>query len=267
MSSVQRPSVRYDLVVGEHDAVEEVDLLAVSIAIGAHRRETAAASASRSVEPHVAQGDVRLDRLELDAQSDGVAEAAVGVGEGGEQVGVLAVRTCGDDLAVAGEDVHLDHGLVRQPVAERRRLDAEAGYCAPERDGPQLGNDQRHQAVRQRRIDQVLVGAHALDVGAARVGVDSDHAVEPGDVEAGDRLSGAGAEQIRGLLCQPNRLPGGDGGIRRAQRSTAASCWAVAESIRAIGATLATVIHIISCGGDFERHGSSPSRDAVEADP
>jgi len=137
----------------------------------------------------VAQRDVRRHRLEGDPQPDGVAEAAVGVGEGGEQVGVLVVGGRRHDLPVAGEDVHLEHRLVRQAVAERRRLDAESGHRAAQGDGPQLWDDHRHQAVRQGRVDEVFVGAHALDVGGACLGVDRDHTVQPGDVEACDRLT------------------------------------------------------------------------------
>ena len=73
-----------------------------------------------------------------------------------------------DDLAGAGEDVHLEHRLVRQPVAEAGRLDAEPGHRAAERDRAQLRHDERDQAVRQRRVDEVLVGAHALHVGGPR---------------------------------------------------------------------------------------------------
>ena len=78
----------------------------------------------------------------------------------------------GDDLAGAGEHVQLQDRLVRQAVAERGRLDPEAGHRAAQRDGAQLRHHQRHQAVRQRRVDQVLVGAHALHVGGTAGRVD-----------------------------------------------------------------------------------------------
>ena len=71
-----------------------------------------------------------------------------------------------------------------QPVAEAGRLDAEPGDRAAERDRAQLRHHVRDQAVGQRRVDEVLVGAHALHVGGPRVAVDRDHAVQPGDVEA-----------------------------------------------------------------------------------
>ena len=70
-----------------------------------------------------------------------------------------------DHLAGAGEHVHLEHRLVRQPVAEAGRLDAEAGDRAAEGDRPQLRDDERDQPVRQGRVDEVLVGAHALHLG------------------------------------------------------------------------------------------------------
>ena len=156
--------------------------------------------------------DERLDRLELDAQAHRVAERSVRVGEGAEQVGVLGGRG-GDHLAGAGEDVHLQHRLVRQPVAERRRLDAEAGDRAAEGDGLQLRHDQRRQPEGQRRGDEVLVGAHAGDVGRARLGVDRDDVRQPGGVEArGVRLR-ARPEQIRGALGEPHRRRRRDGAI------------------------------------------------------
>ena len=154
------------------------------------------------------------DRLELDAQPGGVAERAVGVGEGVEE---LVAGTSGDHLAGAGEDVHLDDRLVRQPAAEAGRLDAEAGDRAAEGDGAQLRDDEGHQSVGQRGVDEVLVGRHAADVGRACLGVDGDHAVEPADVEAGCVRRLARTEEVGRLLGQPHRLTCGDGGIRRAQ--------------------------------------------------
>ena len=104
-----------------------------------------------------------------------------------------------------------------QPVAERRGLDAEAGDRAAERDRPQLRDDERHQAVGQGRVDEVLVGAHALHVGGAGLDVDRDDAVEAGDVEAGCVRAGARAEEVGGLLGQPHRLPRRDRGVRRSK--------------------------------------------------
>ena len=109
-------------------------------------------------------------------------------------------RARGDHLAGAGEDVHLQHRLVGQPVAERGRLDAQAGDRAAEGDRPQLRHDQRDQPVPQGRVDQVLVGAHPLDVGGAPGRVDGDDAVEPGDVESGAVVRGARTEEVRGPL-------------------------------------------------------------------
>ena len=99
------------------------------------------------------EGDERLDGLELDAQTHGVAERPVRIGERAIQIGVLVGRR-GDHLPGAGEDVHLQHRLVRQPVAERRRLDAEAGDRAAEGDGLQLRHDRAapaRRAVSRRR--------------------------------------------------------------------------------------------------------------------
>ena len=153
----------------------------------------------------MAQGDEGVDRLERDPQPGGVAERAVGVGEPVEEVGVLALRSGGDDLARPGEDVHLQHRLVGQTAAERRRLDAEPGDGAAQGDGLELGHHERREAVRQGRLDEVLVGAHALHVSGAGLRVDRDHLVEQGDVEPGRVGARAGPEEVGGLLGQPHR--------------------------------------------------------------
>jgi hypothetical protein len=152
----------------------------------------------------VLEPDVRRNRLQLDLQPQRVAEGAVGVGEAGEQVGVLAVGRGRDDLAVGGENVHLEHRLVRQPVPERGGLDAEPGHRSAERDRLQLRDHERHEPVRQRGVDQVLVGGHALHVSRACHVVDGDHAGERGRVESAHRFGAAEAEQVRGPLGQPH---------------------------------------------------------------
>jgi hypothetical protein len=77
--------------------------------------------------PDVPQVHERLDRLQLDGQLQRVAERAVRVGKSVEQIPMLVVRRNSDQLRIAGEEVHLEHGLVRHTVAERRRLDAQTG--------------------------------------------------------------------------------------------------------------------------------------------
>ena len=121
----------------------------------------------------------------------------------------------GHHLAGAGEDVHLLDRLVRQPAAEARRLDPEPGHRPAERDGLELRHDVRDQAVRQRRVDEVLVGAHALHLGGLALRVDLDDAVEAADVEPGGAAPGPGAEQVGGLLGQPHGFAGRDGVVRR----------------------------------------------------
>ena len=74
----------------------------------------------------------------------------------------------------------------------------------------QLRHDQRHQPVGERGVDQVLVGGHPLHLGGARAGVDREHAVEGGDVEARPLRSGPGTEQVRGALREPDGLAAGD---------------------------------------------------------
>jgi hypothetical protein len=96
---------------------------------------------------------------------------------------VLVVRTRGDDLGRAGEHVHLDHRLVRAAVAVRRRLDAQPGHRAAERDRLELRDDERHEPMTQRRVDEVLVRRHPEHVGGARLRVHRQDAVEAGRVE------------------------------------------------------------------------------------
>ena len=106
-------------------------------------------------EPHVAQLDEGLDRLEFDLQPHRIAERAVGVGEAEEQIGVLVGRSGGDDLTGPGQHVDLQDGFVRQPASERRRLDAEPGHRPAQRDCLELRNDQWRQAVGQCRRNEV----------------------------------------------------------------------------------------------------------------
>ena len=106
---------------------------------------------------------------------------------------------------------------MRQAAAEAGRLDAEAADGAAEGDRAQLRHDVGDQAVRQGRVDEVLVGAHALHVGGLRLVVDRDHAVETRDVEARCARGRARPEEVGGLLRQPHRLTGRDRGVRRRQ--------------------------------------------------
>ena len=208
---VVRPGAEHEVGLGrrEHHAVEEVDALAVPRAVRDHARD-GRLQLLEGAEAHVTGLDVRRDLLQLDPQPDRVAEGAVGVREAAEQVGVRAVRGHGHQVAGAGEDVELAHRLVRQPAAERRRLDAEAGHRTAERDGAQLRDDERHEPLGQGGRDEVLVRAHALDVRRPGRGVDRDDAVEAGDVQPRAGRRGARAEQVRRLLGQPDGAAGRD---------------------------------------------------------
>jgi hypothetical protein len=138
-----------------------------------------------------------------------------------EEIGVLAVGRGRHDLSATGEHVHLQDRLVRQAAAERRRLDAETGDGATERDGAELRHDLRDVAEGQQLVDERLVRAHALDVGRGRsIGryVDGDDAVEPVDIEA-RRVSGpAWTEEVGRALRQPNRITRSDRLERRDER-------------------------------------------------
>jgi hypothetical protein len=121
---------------------------------------------------------------------------------------VLVVGTRPHDLPVPRQDVHLPDRLVREAVAEGRRLDAESSDGASEGDRLELRYDQRRPMVRQESVDDLLVGGHPLDLGRARVGIDVEHPVERADVEPGGAL-GPEAEQVGGGLGQPDRSVGG----------------------------------------------------------
>ena len=155
----------------------------------------------------VAQPHVRPHRLQVDHEAQGVTQRAVGVGEAPVQVGVLAVRRRRDHLAGAGEDLHLPHRLVRQAVPERRRLDAQPGHRAAQGDGLELRDDQGHQAVRERRVDQVLIGRHARDVRGPGDRVHGDHAGQAGGVEGRGRARNRNRFELG--LPSRTRVPGG----------------------------------------------------------
>lgn len=192
---------------GEHDAVQIVDGDAVVDALGddaIHCR----LQLVQGVETQMAQCHIPFDGFELDAQSGGVAEGSVGVGEPPEQVGVLAFRSRGDDVAASGQDVDLEDRFVGEPVAERRRLDAEAGDRAAECDGLELRNHQRRQPVREGGVHQVFVRAHSGDICGPGLLVDRDDSAETGDVEAGCAGLGPRPEQVGRLLRESH------GGVR-----------------------------------------------------
>ena len=96
----------------------------------------------------------------------------------------------------------------------------------------QLRHDQRHQAVRQRRVDQVLVGAHALHVGGARARVDGDDAVEAGHVEPGAGCAARGRNRFEVRLASRTGWPGGIAAYDARSRVDRVACVAsVAESV------------------------------------
>ena len=197
-----RPHAQIALVGAEDHPVEIVDGHPIEVAgrdHAIHRRD----QMRHRVEPEVRQGDERLDGFELDAQPDGIAQRSVGVGKRAVEVVVL-MRRHGENLARAGQDVHLDNGLVRQPAAKGRRLDSEARDSAAQGDRLELWHYERCQAVGERRRDEVFVGAHAGDVGCSALGIDRDHARQPGSVETLGVGLGAPSEQVGGALGEPN---------------------------------------------------------------
>ena len=103
-------------------------------------------------------------------------------------------------------------------------LDAQPGQRAAEGDGLQLRHHERHQAVRQRGVDQVLVRRHAADVGGAGPGSTENTRSRP-DVEPGPGPALAGRKRL-GPLGQPHGVAGGMTSLcsRRPTRRRACSC-------------------------------------------
>ena len=105
---------------------------------------------------------------------------------------------------------------MRHAQAQRGGLDPQAGDGAAQGDGLQLGHHERHQAVRQRGVRQVLVGGHAAHHGGAGRRIDVQHPAERGDVQLtslGLRRLIAEPEQVGGALGQPHLRTGRDGSI------------------------------------------------------
>ena len=202
----------------EHRAVEEVHGYAIPF-LRLHDLGDGIGHLLRRVEAHMAQAHVGQHRLELDLQPQGIAEGAVGVGEAVVEVavGVVGRAADSDHLPIAGEDVHLDHRLVRQAPSEAGTLDPEARDGSTQGDGLQLRHAQGHEAVGQRRRHEVLVGRHALHLGGAVDGVDLEHAVERGDVEPGRRSALTLAEEVGGALGQSHGCAGRDRGVLATQ--------------------------------------------------
>ena len=190
-------------------------------------------------EPHVTHRDERPDRLQLDPEPGGVPEGAVGVREPGEQVGVLAVRARGDDVAGAGEDVDLEHRLVRQPGAERRRLDAEAGDRAAERDRLAAAGRRTARSPCGRVAATRFSYVHMPCTSAVR----SRSLIEitpsrPATSSPGASHGGPRPEQVRRPLREPHRPPGRDRArTTRTRRSTARSCTIRPRVVRRAGDT------------------------------
>ena len=93
------------------------------------------------------------------------------------------------------------------------------GDRAAEGDASAAAGRRGDQAVRQGGVDEVLVGAHALDVGGAapRGTSTATTPASPDTSRPGASVRGPGAEQVRGPLGQPDRRPGRDRVVGRAQ--------------------------------------------------
>ena len=117
---------------------------------------------------------------------------------------MLVVGGAGDDAPVAREHVHRDDRVVDEPVAKRRRLDADARDGAAERNRLQLRHDRGHRAGRERGIGEVDERGHALGLDPLRLGIHAQHAVEMREIDARRTPACAIAEEIGRPLGEPD---------------------------------------------------------------
>ena len=88
---------------------------------------------------------------------------------------------------------------MRQAIAEAGGFHAHAGDRTAQSNGLELRYNKGHQAMRKGGIHEVLIGAHALNIGRAGNWIDLNHAAKAGYIEAFLRLAAA-TEEIGGLL-------------------------------------------------------------------
>ena len=201
----EAPERQVHLARREYCAVDEVGVLR------AQARAELGEKEARVAERRVPEMHVRLHRYRARLHAQRIAERAVGVGKAEKQIGVLVGRGAGDHASVAEDDVELEHRVVHEAIAVRGRLDADAGDGAAERDGLQLRHDRGHHAVGEALAREILVGNHAF--GLDSVGADREHLVELAHVKPPARRRGAVAEEVGGLLREPDgrrfSAPGG----------------------------------------------------------
>ena len=215
----ERANGQVQFGAAERYPVEEVRLVPLVAAVTRDCRDRVHA-ALRVVEAEVPHVHVRFDRHQLDREGERVAKGAVGVREAVVEVAVLVVLGGDEHAAVAGEELHLGHRLMRQPVPDRGRLDAQAGNRPAQGNRLELRHDQRHQAVRQRGVAQVLIRCHPAHDGRPGRGVHVDNPGESRHVQA-DTLAlpcrVAEPEEVRRRLRQPDRDAGRHRGVGVAQ--------------------------------------------------
>jgi hypothetical protein len=215
---VDERAERQVLLAGTEDRTVDEIHRRTGIRTGGADRCQLGEAPGRRVEAQMPQPDVGPHRLQVDLHPKRVAQRTVGVGEAREQVGVFVVRPGHDHPAVPGQYLQLMDRLVRHPVAERRRLDTQSGDRPTQGDGLQLRYHQRHQAVAESRVDEPLVGHHALHVGGTGLGVDREHLIEPARVQSEPAPGRAETEEVRRPLGQPHRCAGRYGAVCGPQR-------------------------------------------------
>ena len=91
---------------------------------------------------------------------------------------MLVIGSAADNVAVAQQHVHFQHGFVRQAVSEGGGFNPDAANCAADGDRLQLGHHCGHQSVCQCGIREGLVGHHPLGFDHAGLWVDRQHVLK-----------------------------------------------------------------------------------------
>ena len=115
---------------------------------------------------------------------------------------MLVVRPAGDDAPVAGQDLQRGDRIVDEPLAERRRLDADSSHRTAQRDRLQLRDHGWHDPVREGGIGKRDVGDYSLRLDDARLGVDPDHLIEMREIDPRRLLRRPVAKQVRRRLVE-----------------------------------------------------------------
>ncbi len=198
---------RLQVVLAAGGGALVVDLEPV-VAVGVGREVHEVAHAQRELggrvddpvhEVHVLAHVVRPDGVQVAVDRAVVLVAQVHVGLGGHQVKhqpgqnahgaegavhhledelVLVFRGAGEHVALGGDDLVLEAGVVKAAVPVGHGLDGAAGHGAPDGDGLELGHHDGDEAQRQGVIHHLAEGHPGLGDADAALGIHLDDLVQ-----------------------------------------------------------------------------------------